>query len=221
MADMTKIQEQSRKSFFQWHVLLVLKKKQLERTLSAAGMAPEALRDNEESRPPVYDSDELALLQVLGLPIPEDLGDFDLPERETLAGIRFFFRAAPAFDDEHAVVLDLVRQRVEGGYERREILRVAFSDRQYARRAAEKFNHALEGHGIPVVLNAARVWSLFHGGVVMDWEPISARLLGGEPSSDEAWYLTLADPDETTEAKKKRWGIKLDGADWANFLGET
>ncbi len=76
MADMLQMQEQSRKSFFQWHVLLVMKKKQLQKTLSEAGVRPEEVRQIEQSLPPVVDSDELALLQRFGLPIPPDLVGF-------------------------------------------------------------------------------------------------------------------------------------------------
>ena len=211
MADMLQMQEQSRKSFFQWHVLLVMKKKQLQKTLSEAGVRPDEVRKIEESLPPVVDSDELALLGRFGLPIPSDLIDFNLPAREPVPGIRFFFRAAPAFDDEHDFVLDFVRQRVDGGYERRELMRVQYDDRSYLRKAAERFNDALDGYATAMVVNAAQVWSSFHGAVVMDWEAVSARLLGVETTGDsEDWYLNLAEPDPG-QSEKKRKRIDLSG----------
>lgn len=211
MADMLQMQEQSRKSFFQWHLLLVMKKKQLQKTLSEAGVRPDEVRQIEQSLPPVVDSDELALLQRFGLPIPQDLADFDLPAREPVPGIRFFFRAAPAFDDENDFVLDFVRQRVDGGYERCELMRVQYDDRSYLRKAAERFNNALDGYATAIVVNAAQVWSGFHRAIVMDWESVSARLLGVETTEDsEDWYLNLANPDDT-QSEKKRRRIDLSG----------
>lgn len=211
MADMLQMQEQSRKSFFQWHLLLVMKKKQLQKTLSEAGVRPDEVRQIEQSLPPVVDSDELALLQRFGLPIPQDLADFDLPAREPVPGIRFFFRAAPAFDDENDFVLDFVRQRVDGGYERRELMRVQYDDRSYLRKAAERFNDALDGYATAIVINAALIWSGFHRAIVMDWEAVSARLLGVETTEDsEDWYLNLANPDDA-QSEKKRRRIDLSG----------
>lgn len=205
MADMLQMQEQSRKSFFQWHVLLVMKKKQLQKTLSDAGVRPEEVRQIEQSLPPVVDSDELALLQRFGLPIPQDLTGFDLPAREPVSGIRFFFRAAPAFDNENDFVLDFVRQLVDGGYERRELMRVQYDDRNYLRKAAERFNDSLDGYATAMVTNAALVWSGFHGAVIMDWEAVSARLLGVETTDDsDDWYLNLADPDQRQPEKTRR-----------------
>jgi len=211
MTDMLQMQEQSHKSFFQWHVLLIMKKKQLQKTLSEAGVRPEEVRQIERSLPPVIDSDEMGLLQRFGLPIPMDLADVDLPNRETVSGIRFFFRAAPAFDDENDFVLDFIRQRTDGGYERRELMRVQYDDRGYLRKAAERFNSALDGYATAIVINAAHVWSGFHDAIVMDWEAVSARLLGVETTEDsEDWYMNLADPDHV-QAEKKRRRINLSG----------
>lgn len=205
MPDMLQMQEQSRKSFFQWHVLLVMKKKQLQRTLSEAGVRPGEMRKVDKSLPPVMDSDELVLLTRFGLPIPDELVNFDLPDRENLAGIRFFFRATPAFDNENDFVLDFVRQLVDGSYQQRELIRVSYDDRSYLRKAAEKFNQALEGYSTAMVFNASVIWSSFHGAVVMDWKAVSARLLGVEASSDsDEWYMSLADIDDPESAQKKR-----------------
>ncbi|MEO1164825.1 MAG: hypothetical protein AAFV98_13630 [Chloroflexota bacterium] len=205
MADMMQMQEQSRKSFFQWHVLLVMKKKQLQKTLSEAGVRPDEVVAIAQSIPPVFDSDELALLLRFGLPVPDDLSAFDLPERVALSGIRFYFRAAPSFDNAHECVLDFVRQVVDGGYERCELMRVQYEDRRYLRRAAKRLNQALAGYGTAMVFNAAVVWSHFHGAVVMDWEAVSARLLGVETGDDsDAWYLNLSEPDTRPPTKKMR-----------------
>ncbi|MEL6308269.1 MAG: hypothetical protein AAFR81_23795 [Chloroflexota bacterium] len=205
MADMVQMQEQSRKSFFQWHVLLVMKKKQLQKTLSEAGVRPDEVAQLDHAAPPVVDSDELALLLRFGLPVPSDLTDFDLPERALLNGISFYFRAAPSFDTAHEFVLDCIRQRVDGEYERCELMRVHYEDRSYLRKAAEKLNQALGGYGTVMVFNAARVWSGFHGAVVMDWEAVSARLLGVDTHTDsDDWYLNLGEPDQDVPMKRKR-----------------
>lgn len=212
MADMAQVQEQSRKSFFQWHILLMMKKKQLQQTLNEAGVRPDIIREIDDQQAPVVDSDELALLERFGLPIPQDLTEFDLPDREAIAGIRFFFRAAPALDNENDFVLDFIRQLVDGGYERREFIRVQYDDRRYLRKAAEKLNQALAGYATSIVFNAARVWSSFHNAVVMDWEAVSARLLGVETAADsDDWYLNLANPDEETEPQKKSRRIDING----------
>ena len=152
MADMSSLQEQSRRSFFQWHILLIMKKKQLQATLADAGYRPDLVREIEKDLPPVVDSDELALLSRLGLPIPEDLSAYELPPHEPVAGIRFFFRSAPALDYEHDFVLDFVRQLANGSYERRELMRVGYDDSDYLLKAAEKFNEALAAYSLQLVL---------------------------------------------------------------------
>ena len=98
MSDVVSIQEQARRSFFQWHVLLLMKKKQLEATLEDAGYRPEVVQKIEENLPPVFDSDELALLQSIGLPIAGNLSQYDLPNQERVDGIRFFFHSASALE---------------------------------------------------------------------------------------------------------------------------
>jgi len=185
MSDVMSLQEQARRSFFQWHVFLILKKKQLEATLVDAGYRPQMVENIEADLPPVFDSDELALIKNLGLPIPDNLSDYDLPKQERLEGIRFFFRSAPAFDNEHDVVLGFVRQLSSGAYEHRELMRVSSSDHDYLQAAATRFNQAISAHAISLVLNAALIWSLFHGAVILDWVSVSSRLLGIEAKSSD------------------------------------
>ena len=212
MTDMSSLQEQSRRSYFQWHILLILKKKQLQATLEDAGYGPQTARDIEAQVPPVFDSDELGLLQQLGLPVPEDLKPYLLPPRETLSGIHFFFRAAPAVDQAQEFVLDFVRQLAHGGYERCELMRVAYPDRDYLMQAVDRLNNALSAVALPQVFNAARIWADFHGAVVMDWTPVSARLLGeAVASSHQDWFMDLADPDAQITRKSKQRRINLNG----------
>ena len=212
MTDMSSLQEQSRRSFFQWHILLVLKKKQLQATLEDAGFRPRELHDIEAQVPPVVDSDELGLLNQLGLPVPEDFPSYRLPPQEALSGIHFFFRAAPAIDQAQEFVLDFVRQLTHGGYERRELIRVAYVDRDYLMKAAARFNTALSAAALPLVFNAAYIWADFHGAVVMDWTPVSARLLGeAVAASHHDWFLDLPDPDRQPATQSKRWRINLNG----------
>ncbi|MEO1666710.1 MAG: hypothetical protein AAFU54_18880 [Chloroflexota bacterium] len=218
MSDVVSIQEQARRSFFQWHVLLVVKKKRLEKKLEDAGYRPETVRKIEENLPPVVDSDELALLKNIGLPIPTDLTPYDLPDRERVTGIRFFFFTCPAFDNEHDYVLGFVRQLSNGSYEHREVMSVGLDDRDYLDAAATKFNAALKSYSVSVVFNASVVWSSFHGGVVLDWTSVSSRLVGVDSDSSEntAWFqedtvFDLPDPDETKTRKKKKRRISLNG----------
>jgi hypothetical protein len=212
MTDMSSLQEQSRRSFFQWHILLILKKKQLQATLEEAGYRPQALRDIEARVPHVVDSDELALLNQLGLPVPDDLSPYPLPVPEALAGIHFFFRAAPAIDQAEEFVLDFVRQLAHGGYERRELMRVAYADWEYLTQAAARFNEALSAVALPLVFRGARIWADFHGAVVMDWSPVSARLLGeAVSSSHHDWFLDLPEPDAKPAPQTKRRRINLNG----------
>jgi hypothetical protein len=209
MADITSVQQQSRKSFFQWHVLLILKMKTLDKTLADAGYRPEVVREIDESIPPVVDSDELALLQKQGLPVPDDLTSYDLPSREQVSGIQFFFRAAPALDNEHNFVLDFVRQLASGRYERRELMRVAYKHRDYLEKAAKKLNFALGGYAISVVFNATVIWANFHGARILDWEPVSARLLGEAVSDNTIWFSDKRSNDLQESDQKKRLRINL------------
>jgi hypothetical protein len=213
MPDMVSLQEQSRRSFFQWHILLIMKKKQLQATLADAGYRPEKVREIEADVPPVVDSDELALLRRFGLPIPEDLSAYDLPNPVPVTGIRFFFRAAPALDHEQDFVLDFVRQLANGSYEQRELIRVSYDDHAYLAKAAEKFNEGLAAYALQLVLNAAIIWAHFHGAVIMDWVSISARLLGATASSahNGDWFQNLPDPDIQKPNYKKQPRIKLHG----------
>lgn len=211
MADMASLQEQSRRSFFQWHILLIMKKKKLQATLADAGYRPDLVREIEADAAPVVDSDELGLLGQLGLPIPDDVSRYDLPARQHLAGIRFFFRAAPALDHEQDFVLDFIRQLANGNYEHRELLRVIYEDRDYLSKAATKFNEALAAYSLQIVFNAAFVWAQFHEAVIMDWEAISARLLGNDAASASSdWFQELPEPESTYHKKSPR--IKLNGS---------
>jgi len=212
MTDMSSLQEQSRRSFFQWHILLILKKKQLQVTLEEAGYRPRAVHGIEAEVAPVIDSDELGLLAQLGLPVPEDLSSYQLSPLEAPSGIHFFFRAAPAIDQAEEFVLDLVRQLAHGGYERREVMRVAYSDRDYLMKAADRFNNALSAVALPTVFNAARIWADFHGAVVMEWTPVSARLLGeGGAASHDEWFVDLPDPGLKSVSPTRRRRINLNG----------
>jgi|GEM_PF-2812254 len=209
MSDVVSIQEQARRSFFQWHVLLVLKKKQLQATLEDAGYRPQTVKEIEADLPPVFDSDELALLQSIGLPVAQDLSKYDLPDQERIEGIRFFFHSAPAFDNEHDHVLGFARQLSSGSYEHRELLRMSSSDQDYLHTASTRLNQALSAYSVHVVFNACRVWSDFHGGVVMDWTSVSSRLLGVESENSEtsAWFqesVDMPDPDEKKTKKRRR-----------------
>ncbi|MDQ7035001.1 MAG: hypothetical protein Q9P01_09245 [Anaerolineae bacterium] len=148
----------------------------------------------------------------LGLPIPEDLSDYDLPPHVHVAGIRFFFRAAPALDHEHDFVLDFIRQLANGRYEGRELMRVSVDDHPYLLKAAEKFNEGLVAYSLQLVLNAAIIWAHFHGAVIMDWTSVSARLLGADASSaHDDWFQDLPDPDDQESNRKKQPHIKLNG----------
>lgn len=219
MADMAQVQEQSRKSFFQWHLLLSLKKKELQKTLNEAGLRPDLINQIEAQQAPVVNSEELELLLRLALPIPDDLSPYDLPERDTITGIRFFFRAAPAFDNEHDFVLDLIRQGVDGTYERAELMRVHYDNRDYLQKASEKFNQALEGYSSSMVFNATKMWASFHQAVVMPWQAVSARLLGVETSEDSAdWYNQLSDPDAAQTPQKKP---RIDLGERKNLFGDS
>lgn len=206
MSDVVNIQEQSRRSFFQWHVLLILKKKQLEATLTDAGYRPDAVRKIEADLPPVFDSDELALLKNMGLPVPDNLSDYDLPQQERIEGIRFFFHSAPAFNNEHDHVLGFVRQLSSGAYEHKELMRVAASDRDYLNLASSRLTQALTANAVPTVLNASLIWSAFHGAIVMDWISVSSRLLGVESETSEAWFqqsVGIPHPDENKTRKRR------------------
>lgn len=183
--------------------------KTLEKTLTEAGYRPEAVREIDESLPPVVDSDELALLQKQGLPVPDDLTDYDLPPRQQVSGIRFFFRATPALDNEHNFVLDFVRQLASGSYERRELMRVAYDNRDYLEKASEKLNFALGGYAISMVLNAAIIWAYFHRASVLDWQPVSARLLGEGVSDNATWFTDIPTTDLPESAQSRRPRISL------------
>jgi len=214
MSDVVSIQEQARRSFFQWHVLLIMKKKQLEATLEDAGYRPETVQEIEEDLPPVFDSDELALLQNVGLPIAPDLSQYDLPNQERIEGVRFFFHSASAFDNEHDYVLGFARQLSSGSYEYREVLRMSSSDRDYLDTASDRLNQAVTAYSVQVVFNASRIWSDFHGGVVMDWTSVSSRLLGLESENSEtsAWFQETVDiPDPDAKKTKKRRSLKRNG----------
>jgi hypothetical protein len=220
MSDVTHIQEQSRRSFFQWHVLLMLKKKQLEATLADAGYRPQIVRDIEADLPPVMDSDELALLKDLGLPIPEDLSDFDLPDQERIEGIRFFFHTDSAFDNEHDRVLGFVRQLSNGSYEHRELMRVSSGDRDYLDKAALKLNQALSTNAVAFVFNASLVWSAFHGAMILHWVAVSSKLLGFDSETTDTIgfqdITTLISPNKITSKKRRRLNLK-----GRNILDET
>lgn len=219
MSDVTQIQQQARRSFFQWHVFLILKRKKLEATLADAGYRPQMVRDIEADLPPVVDSDELALLKDIGLPVPDDLKGYDLPEQQRVQGVRFYFLATSAFDNEHDTVLGLVRQLSNGSYEHREIMRVDSSDQDYLSQATTQLNQALSVYAVPLVLNASFVWSAFHGAVILDWIAVSSKLLGiNSTDADTVDFeeLELFASDEPRIKKGRRRNFK-----GRNLLGNT
>jgi len=208
MSDVMSIQEQARRSFFQWHVFLMLKKKQLEATLADAGYRPQAVAAIESDLPPVFDSDELALLKHMGLPIPDNLADYDLPNPEQPTGVRFFFLSSPAFDSEHDAVLGFVRQVSSGAYEHRELMRVELSDKDYLDAATSRFNQALTANAVSLVLNAAFIWSLFHGAVILDWVSVSSRVLGvaavtAATAAEFQGNVELSEPDNNKKTRRR------------------
>jgi hypothetical protein len=165
--NLAELKTQARHIYRHWPVFLMLQLRNAEKYL-----------DTEETSEPrlAEGSDELVIIRQMNFPVQDEYGSFPLPPRESLAqtGARFWFRSGAPPDDEAVATLNLIRFRTNGNYHRRELLRVAREDSWFTERAADEFNRALDGYGVDVVFNAARLWASFSSGVTLPWQAVAA-----------------------------------------------
>jgi hypothetical protein len=165
--NLAELKSQARRVYRHWPVFLMLQIRRAEKHLDPTQPAEERLAEG---------SDELAIIQQMNFPARDEYKGFPLPLREALAQTRarFWFRNGAPPDDTDVAVLDLIRFRANGDYHRRELLRVSDEDSWFVERAADEFNRALDGYGVDVVFNAARLWASFSSGITLPWQAVAA-----------------------------------------------
>jgi len=166
--NLAELKNQARRVYRHWPVFLLLQIRRAEKHLGAEQIGEQCLAEG---------SDELDIIRQMNFPVQEEYSRYPLPPRESLVqtGTRFWFRAGSPPEENAVAALDLIRFCPDGHYHRRELLRVANVDSWFVERAAQEFNRALDGYGVEVVFNAARLWASFSRGVTLAWETVTAN----------------------------------------------
>jgi hypothetical protein len=172
------LKAQARRIYRHWPVFLMLQIRRAEKHLDTEESGEQRLAEG---------SDELEIIRQMNFPVTKDYDNFPLPQRESLSqtGTRFWFRSGAPPDNNAVTVLDLIRFRANGDYDRRELLRVAPVDSWFVEQPAQEFNRALDGYGVDVVFNAARLWASFSEGVTLSWEAVDADFVNEPQSTPE------------------------------------
>jgi len=171
------VRQEAKNAYKYWGVFLEVQRRRVlkhvtDASTTAAGYLPASVGS-------VLGSEELTLLQVMGLPLPADLTASLLPVMTSIAHsaqVSFWTGSVPELPA--SIVLNLVRHLPSAGWERAELMRSAHEDGWYLLRAAETFNAALEVYHVDVVFNAAKLWASFHeGALVLPFVAVSAEII--------------------------------------------
>lgn len=160
------VRQEAKNAFRYWGLFLEVQRRRVlkhvnEATIASAGYMPASIGT-------VLGSEELTVLQAVGLPLPADLNTYLLPALTPLAASgQFFFWVGELPELPGSVILNLIRCQPAGTLERAELMRAAPDDGWYLLRAAETFNAALDTYDIDLVFNAAKLWTSFHAGAVL------------------------------------------------------
>lgn len=190
------VRQEAKNAFKYWGLFLEVQRRRVlkhvnEATIASAGYLP-------ASAGTVLGSEELTVLQAVGLPLPADLNAYLLPALTPLAASgQFFFWVGELPELPGSVILNLIRCRPAGTLERAELMRAAPDDSWYLLRAAETFNAALNTYDIDLVFNAAKLWASFHdGAVIMPFVSVAAEVITAQPVASAINTITEMAEDE-------------------------
>ena len=177
------VRQEAKNAYKYWGVFLEVQRRRVlkhvnEAAIASAGYLPASVGA-------VLESEELSVLQAVGLPLPADLSAYWLPALTPLAASRqFSFWAGAIPELPESVVLNLIRHLSSGELERAELMRAAPEDAWYLRRAAETLNRAIEMYDIDRVFNAAKLWASFHEmAVVLPFVAVTAEVITAQPTT--------------------------------------
>jgi len=171
------VRQEAKNAYKYWGVFLEVQRRRVlkhvtDASTTGAGYLPASVAS-------VLGSEELTVLQSMGLPLPTDLDAYLLPVMTAMANsgqVSFWTGSVPELPG--SMILNLVRHLPSAGWERAELMRSAPEDGWYLLRAAEAFNAALDTYGIDLVFNAAKLWASFHAGAVgQPFLPIASEVL--------------------------------------------
>lgn len=175
------VRQEAKNAFKYWGVFLEVQRRRVlkhvnEAAIASAGYLPASVGA-------VLGSEELSILQALGLPLPTYLDRYLLPALTPLAASgQFSFWAGEIPELPDSMVLNLIRTRPSGVLERAELMRATSEDTWYLHRAAKALNRGLEMYGIDLVFNAAKLWASFHeGAVVLPFVAVTAEVIAAQP----------------------------------------
>jgi hypothetical protein len=171
------VRQEAKNAYKYWGVFLEVQRRRVLKHVTDASTTAAAYLP--ESAGSVLGSEELAVLQAMGLPLPPDLSTYLLPAMTSIASSgQFIFWAGEVPELQGSIVLNLARRLPSGSYERAELMRSAPEDAWYLLKAAEAFNTALEAYHIDVVFNAAKLWTSFHEGALpQPFVPVAAEVM--------------------------------------------
>jgi len=171
------VRQEAKNAYKYWGVFLEVQRRRVlkhvtDASTPAAGYLPASVAS-------VLGSEELTVLQSMGLPLPADLDAYLLPVTTSLASsgqVSFWTGSVPELPG--SLGLNLVRRLPSGGWERAELMRSAPEDGWYLLKAAEAFNAAFEAYPVDVVFNAAKLWASFHdGAVVLPFVTVASEII--------------------------------------------
>ncbi len=175
--------QQARAAYRYWPLFLVRRVRQLERHVNGQVVTvipPSTSAPVPSSARWVTEAD-VAVLRESGLPLPDELPRAMMPERMRLpAAEQCWFHAGPLPGVEGLYTLNLLRQETgqptqsaEPRCFRLELMRVEAHVGWYLEDAARSLERMAEQLGYEVSLQAARIWSVLHGGEPQAWTPVS------------------------------------------------
>lgn len=170
------VRNEAKNAYKYWAIFLELQRRRVLKHVEAAALAASGFVPSSV----VLGSDELSVLQNVGMPLPSDLSTHLLPLLIPIAasGRRFFFWSGSLPQAPDSVVLALVRLLPSGVFEAAELMRAELADSWYLNKAAHALNQALDSYGIDLTFNAAKLWASFHeGALVQPFVAVSAELV--------------------------------------------
>ncbi len=217
--------QQARWAYRYWPLFLVRRVRQLER--HAGGHFLTVIPPS--SRAPIPSStrwvaeSEVEILREYDLPLPNELPHVLMPNLMRLpAAERCWFHAGPLPGDNPLYTLDLLRlekkrpsQSVEPRCFRLEVMRVEAHFGWYLDDAARCLDRMAARLDYELTLQAARIWSVLHGGEPQNWVLVAADDLPGDRQPDA--FVTNRTP---AKMAKKRHSAQ-DSANMWDFLNTS
>lgn len=215
--------QQARSAYRYWPLFLVRRVRQLERHVGAKFTTvippPSSVPMSISAR--WVAATDVAVLREYGLPLPDELPRVAMPDLMRLPSAeKFWFHAAPIAGDDRLYALTFLRQEHRRPSQsaaprsfRLELMRVEARFGWYLDGAAHCLERMAARLGYEVAFQAARIWSVLHGGEPQSWKLV--------PADDLPVYLqsdALAPKGDIPASMTKKGYRAQDSANMWDFL---